>query len=1161
MKLIALQLHGFKSFADPTGIHIHGGITAVIGPNGCGKSNISDALRWVLGEQRASAIRGARMEEAIFQGTERRKPIQRAEVTLVLSNEDARLAVPYTEVRISRTLFRGGESEYSLNGTPCRLRDILDLCRDTGLGANAYAVIEARMIDAILSDRADERRALFEEAAGIGRYKERRRMAIRRLDEAEQDLARLNDVIAEVESKVRSLAQQRGRARRYLEIRERKLALEIALADRELASVADAEERIAAELAALQDAEAAEAAALHTAEADFERLKARGLELERQRAEAGRAVQESRDRIAEQEQIRALAEERVRNGRLRLEQIARELDALTARRAELEAELCSHRGREREVAAQLEALVHRRSEAERRLAELDASRRDVEARRDELEQARARRVQREAALRGELEAIEQRAREAALGVEEVDGRIRACEKERVEAAERLDATRRSLEGVRAALARAIRDLEEARRWESEAQLREQQARAALAAARERLAATEARRAELEAEEGEGGGANPAVRALLQARDAIPGVHGLLADFLRVPAAYTAAVESLLGEYLEAVVVENAATVEAVRRWFAQVDGKDGVCLLPLDVVGDGAQLPAPLAADEPGARWVARLLEGVRVLTGPLPPARGPAISDSGESEDRYGAIRLGRTGASGRRLSRRRVLERLGQELETLAGAQARGAAELDEGTSALDEVRIRVRELEEVRRSRAEEQGQLEGELRALQVLQEHVSREEASLQARRQALETERAELLRRAATLEADLQSLGAQPGAPEPTPDGLAILQEWEAAHDALSALRVEEAQLAATLDARTRDLTAATRALEEVAARAGALMGEQAALEKAVAAAGADSAAAAERLEALFRARQAAESELARLDEEMAAVRHRLGDLESAIRQAQRNMRERSERRHALELKRSELGGAAARVRERLEAEWGRPLDALRAGIAIPEGETEALRGELAEVTERLSRLGPVNMLAEEEYRDESERLAFLQSQREDLVRARDDLRATIREVNETASAAFTQTFEAIRANFQRTFQTLFEGGRCDVWMEDPQEPLESPIEISASPSGKRIQRIHLLSGGERALTALALLFAIYLVKPSPFCLLDEVDAPLDEANILRFVRMLEEFKSETQFIVITHNPRTIEAADWVYGVTMEEPGVSKIVGVEFAGLARENVA
>ena len=271
--------------------------------------------------------------------------------------------------------------------------------------------------------------------------------------------------------------------------------------------------------------------------------------------------------------------------------------------------------------------------------------------------------------------------------------------------------------------------------------------------------------------------------------------------------------------------------------------------------------------------------------------------------------------------------------------------------------------------------------------------------------------------------------------------------------------------------------------------------------------------------------------------------------------------REQAERRHEFELERTQVVAGLERTRERLEDEWGRTFDELAQEVEAASGEASELEAELAEIVEQVSRMGPVNMLAEQEYQEERERLEFLQSQRADLVQARDDLRGTISRINDTASKVLLETIEQIRINFRRTFSTLFEGGHCDVWLEEPDWPLDSAIEISASPAGKKTRRIHMLSGGERALTALALLFALYLVKPSPFCVMDEVDAPLDETNVRRFVAMLERFKSDVQFIVITHNPVTIEAADWIYGVTMEEPGVSKIVGVEFAEFARDAVA
>jgi len=374
---------------------------------------------------------------------------------------------------------------------------------------------------------------------------------------------------------------------------------------------------------------------------------------------------------------------------------------------------------------------------------------------------------------------------------------------------------------------------------------------------------------------------------------------------------------------------------------------------------------------------------------------------------------------------------------------------------------------------------------------------------------------------------------------------------WEQVRDEESELRVIHARAEAALSDLDRRLTAAHAGLDQARARLDALAREEAEHRQTLAQLEGVRSEAGTQLEDLFRRRDELAAELRALDERLAEVGAATEALEAKVRGLRRSIEERGEERHRLELRRAEKEAALRSIRERLEAEWGRPYEKLAAEAERIEGEPHVLRAELQAIAADIERLGPINMLAVEEHEEESARLAFLTSQRDDLYRARDDLQTAIRQINRQARELFTETFEKVRANFRRTFGSLFEGGTCDLWLTNPDDPLESDVEVSASPGGKRTQRIHLLSGGERALTALALLFAVYLVKPSPFCVLDEVDAPLDEANVGRFIAMLQEFKKETQFIVITHNPRTMEAADWIYGVTMEEPGVSTIVGVQ----------
>ncbi len=1173
MRIKSLTLHGFKSFADRTEIDLHEGITAVVGPNGCGKSNISDALRWVLGEQRPTAIRGSRMEEAIFGGTAERRPIHRAEVSLALSNEDGTLSLPYSEVVIGRTVHRGGESDYALNGASCRLKDIQDLCRDTGLGANAYAVIENRMIDAILSDRAEERRALFEEAAEIGRYKDRRRTALRRLEQAEADVQRLDDVLGEVQSKVRSLAAQRGRADRYRRLRDRRLQLEVACADARLERTARALERAEEELEALRDRRPGEETALRTAETEAEALRVRLAERERERSAAARRLEESRRAVEARERERLVAEERAAAARERIAAIDAERERLALRRAEVEAE-----GERAEKAAEAAtAAVAERAERSEGLAEeaerLDARRRSAaegeaaaRARLEEAERALGRlRAEREAAEDRLAERSEELAsrREAARELEAAESELRETEAEaaarEADAAAGVDASEARVEAAREAL--------EARRAEART-LRDR-----LAEAEGTLSSLRARQSSLESFLASGGALPPVVRALLEEGAGGARLHGVLADAIRAPADLATAVEAHLGAYLHAILVEGWRDVERLRAWLRTREGEDGLLLLPLDPGPAGPGTPPPASGRSlldavevqgRGADWARSLLGDVALAEAGAPPERGAWVRADGVGQDARGAVRLGRPGGGRGALRPRAELEALRDRTAEAAAARERLRGELEAAEARAAEAEAaalaRERELEEAARARRDAAAERE----AAEARRERLAAERREAARRIETLEDARASVRGRAEEEDARLAELkaareAAEAALAEARAAAEAAREAWEAARDRLHDLQLEaaraEADVRAASDARRR----AARALEELDARARRLAEERRGQEEAVQRGRAALETGEEELDRLLEAHAQTEGEMRAAERRLDEGRAELDEREAALREARRTEREHAERRHALELEVAELRAARASVRERLETEWDATLEELRPRVEPPEpeaGGSEAWEEELEDVRRGLARLGPVNLLAEEEYEEEKERLDFLLAQREDLVEARDDLRDSIRRINRTAADAFEATFDQVRENFRRTFRTLFEGGECDLWLEDPEDPLDSAIEISASPRGKRTQRIHLLSGGERALTALALLFAIYLAKPSPFCLLDEVDAPLDETNVLRFVRMLERFKSDTQFIVITHNPRTIEAADWIYGVTMQEPGVSSIVGVTFDEMA-----
>jgi chromosome segregation protein len=1112
MKLRSLSLHGFKSFADKTELRFHDGITAIVGPNGCGKSNISDAIRWVLGEQRASAIRGAKMEEAIFQGTTLRKPVNRAEVSLAFSNEHGRLALPQSEVEIRRIVFREGGSDYQLNRQSTRLRDILDLCRDTGLGANAYAVIEQGMVDSILSDRADERRHLFEEAAGIGRYKDRRKSAQRRLESAETDLARLQDLVSEIDSKVRSLARQKRRAQRYTELRAQRLRLEIAVASAELDRVQRELRESAQRLEELTRDEPATRAALSTAEADLEKHRLQAADSARLRNDVATRLEEVNRQIADRERELAVADERRAHAERRLVQIAAEREELRTRSRAMAEDLTSL---EMERAGQVrvvEALLSRVTDVQQRHATLrqevtDVRRADEDARARETELTRLM-----ARLEADAASGEARAAEAQARLEHLANESRQLQAELLrldeqgdlfaEQARVLAEQRAELEQLRNAAQSKFDGLLEA----------EGEARRALAEAEDEARRLASRVEALETLEREHHGFAPAVAAALAATGELPGLVGPVAELLHLPAPRAASLEAALGSLLQTLIVDDAAALPEVRNWLAEHGGDKGaIALLPR------AALPRLEA-----------LIDALEFAgTAPSEPVL----------------------------LGRRERLERLRREAESAAQVVQQRAAARAAAAERITDAEAEVRRLQsalhsaevELRRGEAEETARA-GQRGRTQRTGEELDRQRAELLERQRRGREEAAQAREKRASLDIELSR--HRQGWQDATQALTDREAAWESVRDEEAELRVAHARAEGTLAALDRRIADTRQEKQSAQSRSHALDAEEQEHRTSLAQLDELRTGAGGRLSELFTQRQQLSQELHALEDRLADAADAALGLEAQVRTLRRSADERSELRHRIELQRAEAGAAERRIRERLEVEWARPWEQLVEQVEPLEGHPEVLQAELLAVAADIERLGPINMLAMEEHEEESRRLEFLQTQRDDLVRARDDLQSAIRQINRTARELFLETFENIRTHFQSTFQTLFEGGECDIRLEDAEDPLESPIDISASPRGKRTQRIHLLSGGERALTALALLFAIYLVKPSPFCVLDEVDAPLDEANIGRFIAMLQRFKASTQFIVITHNPRTMEAADWLYGVTMQEAGISSIVGV-----------
>jgi chromosome segregation protein len=1159
VRLTKLELQGFKSFADRTVLAFEPGVTAIVGPNGCGKSNVSDAVRWVLGEQRARLLRGSKMEEVIFQGSSARRPVNVAEISLYFDNEDGTLPTPFREVAITRRLSRSGESEYLLNGASCRLRDISDLLRGTGLGGDTGIVIEAKAIDALLSDRPDDRRELFEEAAGVGLYRDRRRSTERRLEETTVDLARLDDLISEVTSQVRSLLRQRRKAERSAELTSRRFSVELTLASRDMEAWHGELQRLEQQLQSLRDGAPAAMAAVTAAEQERDTAHSNRAAAEGQRGELARLAAAQRESVQQLRGEIAVAEERQRNAllrRQRAEEERREGEAFGVRVEADRDRAASERARlEEELRLAADELASRTTAEEAARAAVAAAKTAVDAAerrtREQRDQLRRLELDRESAGREEQEIV---------------ARATALEQERLQLADALGAAGRDVERAQETvevaqthLAEAAAALESARSLARDAKEADAAARGELFRADETLTSLQGKVHALEALERERVGLAPAAAKLLKERERFGegAVLGPVSDFIAANSGAALLVERYLGASVHAVVVRDRAAADAVRRWHAE-SNPGPLLLLPLDAdapnaigaAADEGELAGQVEAVGPAASWVQRLLGHVR------------AIDDGTAFLDARGAVWLpGSSGGPGP-LRRRAELFALRAELVTADELRQAVSSKADAARTALGQADQHVSAAAEQHSAAQLEARRAAEQLAELERRRQRAERELTDAESLAAKLTDRRDQLAARIAALVTRAEELSVTLGEHETDlTNHREALAASERAQDDARERRTECQVAQAQAQARVQVASDRERRLAEEAstatARLTSLQSELstlAAADRSLAEQMADWRLDLEGREGTLRDADARLADAERLVQDADRA---VTDADHALDDARRRAGSAADDLHHAELRFTELAGRRTAIRERLETEWRKPLDELLASFVPVEVDEDTLRAEADQLRQQLEALGPVNPLAIEEHEEETKRLEFLTSQRTDLAEAKNSLHLAIREIDATARELFLATFTQVRENFRQIFMTLFGGGECDLRLENPELPLDCDIEIHASPRGKRTQRIHLLSSGERALVALSLLFGIFLTKPSPFCLLDEVDAPLDDANIGRFVRMLNQFKEKTQFIVITHNPRTTtEAADAVYGVTMQEPGVSSLVSVRMRGAA-----
>ena len=1256
MCLKHVTLQGYKSFATKTEFLFPTGITAIVGPNGSGKSNVADAICWTLGEQRMRILRGKSTADMIFAGGQRRSRSGMAEVSLTLNNSDGWLPIEFSEVTLTRRAYRSGDNEYLINGAQVRLRDITELLAESGLSQRAYTVIGQGLVDAVLSLRSQERRTLFEEAAGISLYRNRRESAVQRLDETQRNLERIHDIVNEITPRLNRLereAEQVEECQRlttHLErlqrtwygyhwghqqntldrVLERASALETSLeAQRRKAATLNEQlvqlrqqeselrtrlqewHRESADLHVMADKVQRE---LAVAEERARLLKARREELLAE-LEPLRTQQEAQAEKVDQDQVRVeqlkrdLAERRKQLTDLEQEwATAKEQSQRPARRhAQVEQELRAHRAQlERlnqaflDVRAEAARLASEQAVAEERARQFQARREEILAALEPLDGQREAQAERVAQARAQVEQLERGLAERKRRLADLEREWAAVQEQAQEPDRQHIRVEQELHSRRARLERLNQALLQVRA--EAARLAGEQA--ALSQMRDARAARDA-----------------GVRALQQAD--LDNVLGPLAALIQVVPEWERAVEAALGIDLQAVVVERASVVEEVRRALESAGGR--LTLLPLDTLRPIPPLPSgalraadvviydervrPAVETVLGAVALCDDLTAARALLPAMPPG-SRCVTGTGIVLRADGALSVGQAGTGGilagershRELpTRLEEVQHRGQEIEERQQAEAGRIAALEAELEELDRQATAVREKaaqvvrerlgtartesavteETLRNQRAtlqREEALLERlgtQMTALRGQAGELGAEQTAIVARLQELRAESSQMangewqsqeieeqrragVERVTALEARLEELARQAAVAREETERV----ERERLGPARTEVAVVEEALRSQQAALQRETALLARLRTQMAARrqrAEELETEHVAIVARTQELRSETSQTEGQLHQMRTHIQPAEEELARLREEQAATeeqerraRDRMRDVETRQGRAQLDVaRCRDELRLLARRIEEDLGLVELELAESVTAQTPLPLQPLVSQLPIVEEMPGGLEEEIQRLKARLRRLGPVNPNAPADYAEVKERHRFLTEQSTDLETASAQLRQVVAELDELMEAAFQETFDAVAARFSKTFTTLFDGGTARLELTEPSDLMNTGVDIVAHPPGKRAQPLALLSGGERALTATALLFALLHVNPTPFCVLDEVDAMLDEANVERFRMLLQELAQQTQFIIITHNRVTVEAADTIYGVSMGANGVSQVVSLK----------
>lgn len=1175
MQLKKLVLKGFKSFAEKTVVEFDSGVTAVVGPNGSGKSNIIEAIRWVMGEQSAKNLRGGRMHDVIFSGTNARKPINIAEVTLVLDNKDGFLPVDFEEVSVTRRITRSGDSDYLMNTQPCRLKDIVDLFMDSGLGKESFSIISQGQVEAIFNSKAEDRRAIFEEAAGVFKYKVRKEKAERKLEDTQDNLDRVQDILYELDGQVEPLRNQASIAKEYLEKKEELTDLDIGVSVMRVQELQETVSTGKETLNELSEDLAEVESSISEDQTSLAELKGQLHEVERQREELNSQLLSTVQESERTEAALNLHAEKAKHKEAFLQEKQSSIEKQESAKTDLLSRLEECEKTVQDYSEKVESLTQQLADKRAQMTRLEGNREEAM---EELRATYIELMQKQTTLKNEQTYLEQQlsrqsirrekvqkdATEAKKEFDEIDATVEAKIKEHESVKESLDALVERFQSVKAEHDELARTQDSKQQRLNEALSQMQQAKAK-------------QRSLIEMQENYAG-YFAGVKAIMQNRETVDGIVGTVADLIEIPKDYVDAVDTVLGSSSQFVVVESEKA------------GRDAIGYLKKNRAGRATFLPIPtikaryireeakkqaeaidgfigiaseLIQYEDRVANVIQNLLGNTIVAKDIQAANAIAravqyryrvVSLEGDVMNAGGSM----TGGGGKRSSNAHLFSQKKElkELEIFIGEtektveirqkevekdqtkQKELSDELESIRAEGEEKRVYEKQLQSERDSLEERRTRLEREQKAFQYESSEVEKEWSENSERLEEIKQERDTIETQVNEQKSEMSALSEQKEDVEIKKQ--AMEQEMSDLQEELNGAREEQAAARSqetSLNNQVEQVEEAVQALRQdmAAFEAGEDFGSKEELE--------------EKLEQLKEKHQQLKEQERERKETQEQTEEQVATTESALSQKQGRKQYLSDEKAKVDVELSRADVTIDHLLNYLAEEYSMSYEEarLQPKLDLP---VEEAQKRVKLLKKGIEELGPVNIGAIEEYERVHERWQFLTEQQEDLLEAKAKLYDTMDEMDTEVERRFKETFEQIQAQFAKVFPKMFGGGQAELRLTDPDNLLTSGVDIVAQPPGKKLSSLSLLSGGERALTAISLLFAIIQVRPIPFCILDEAEAALDEANVSRFGKYLREFETDTQFIVITHRKGTMEEADSLYGVTMQEKGVSKLVSV-----------